>query len=283
MIRIGTCSWKYDSWKGIVYSDSRSKNHLKEYSQKFNTVEIDQWFWLLFPPAKFVLPQKNVVEEYSRSVPDDFLFTIKIPNSITLTHFYTDTKEDPLRTNPFFLSVEIFNEFLSAIEPIVKKTGCLIFQFEYLNKQKMNSLSDFQFKFSEFQKKLGNKVPPIGIEIRNPNYLNEKYFEFLSNQNLFHVFLEGYYMPPITEIYSKFKKHIKKLAVIRLHGPDRKGIEKIANDNWNQIYISRDKEIKSIVEMINELKTNEVDLFVNVNNHFEGSAPLTIDKIKKLL
>jgi|WetSurSiteA1Bulk_404760.scaffolds.fasta_scaffold06692_1 uncharacterized protein YecE (DUF72 family) len=283
MIRIGTCSWKYDSWKGIVYSDSRSKNHLKEYSQKFNTVEIDQWFWSLFPPAKFVLPQKNVVEEYAKSVPDDFLFTIKIPNSITLTHFYNDVKEDPLRTNPFFLSVEIFNEFLNTIEPIIKKTGCLIFQFEYLNKQKMNSLSDFQLKFLEFQKKLGNKVPPIGIEIRNPNYLNEKYFEFLSNQNLFHVFLEGYYMPPIREIYSKFKKHIKNLAIIRLHGPDRKGIEKIANDNWNQIYISRDTEIKSVVEMIKELQANEVDLFVNVNNHFEGSAPLTIEKIKKLL
>ena len=283
MIRIGTCSWKYDSWKGIVYSDSRSKNYLKEYSQKFNTVEIDQWFWSLFLPAKFILPQKNIVEEYAKSVPDDFLFTIKIPNSITLTHFYNDVKEDPLRTNPFFLSVEIFNEFLDTIEPIVKKTGCLIFQLEYLNKQKMNSLSDFQFKFSEFQKKLGNKVPPIGIEIRNPNYLNEKYFEFLSNQNLFHVFLEGYYMPPITEIYSQFKKHIKNLAVIRLHGPDRKGIEKIANDNWNQIYINRDSEIKSIVEMIKELQTNEVDLFVNVNNHFEGSAPLTIEKIKKLL
>jgi uncharacterized protein YecE (DUF72 family) len=147
----------------------------------------------------------------------------------------------------------------------------------------MKSLSDFQFRFSEFQKKLGNKVLPIGIEIRNPNYLNEKYFEFISRQNLSHVFLEGYYMPPIKEIYSKFKKHIKNLAVIRLHGPDRKGIEKIANDNWNQIYINRDSEIKSIVEMIKELQTNEVDLFVNVNNHFEGSAPLTIEKIKKLL
>jgi len=86
-------------------------------------------------------------------------------------------------------------------------------------------------------------------------------------------------MPPITEVYSRFKDHIKDLTVIRLHGPDRKGIEKIANDNWNQIYINRDKEIKSIVEMIKELQNKEVDLFVNVNNHFEGSAPLTIEKI----
>jgi uncharacterized protein YecE (DUF72 family) len=279
MIRFGTCSWKYDSWKGIVYTATNSKNYLKEYSTKFHTVEIDQWFWSLFPPARVVLPQKNVIEEYKKSVPADFLFTIKVPNSITLTHFYKDSKEDALKPNPFFLSVELFNEFLNAIETIQTQIGCLIFQFEYLNKQKMKSLSEFQMKFTEFHKQLNKKIPSVGIEIRNPNFLNEKYFSFLSELSIAPVFLEGYYMPPVSEIYSKYKKFITNLAVIRLHGPDRKSIEKIATDNWNQIYINRDAEIKSIVEMIKELQNNEVDLFINVNNHFEGSAPLTIEKI----
>ncbi len=283
MLRFGTCSWKYDSWKGIVYSETNSKNYLKEYSEKFGTVEIDQWFWSLFSPSKVVLPQKKVVEDYKNSVPSDFLFTIKVPNSITLTHFYKDSKEDQLKPNPFFLSVEIFEEFLNSIEPIKNQVGCLIFQFEYLNKQKMNSLSEFQAKFSEFYKRLNQKTPAIGIEIRNPNYLNEKYFNFLSELKLAPVFIDGYYMPPVTEIYSKFKKYITNLAVIRLHGPDRKKIEKMANEKWNQVYINRDAEIKSIVEMIKELQSNEVDLFVNVNNHFEGSAPLTIEKIKNNL
>jgi uncharacterized protein YecE (DUF72 family) len=280
MLRIGTCSWKYDSWKGLVYSDKNSKNYLKEYSDKFNTVEIDQWFWSLFPPAKVVMPQKKVVEEYNKSIPDDFLFTIKVPNSITLTHFYKKSKDDEPKPNPFFLSNELFDQFLESIKPLMKNVGCLIFQFEYLNKQKMTSLSEFQRKFAEFAEKLNKKTPPIGIEIRNPNYLNERYFKFLSEQNIAPVFLEGYYMPPVTEIYSKFRKSIGKLVVIRLHGPDRQGIEKIANDNWNQVYINRDKEIGSIVNMIKELQQNEVDLFVNVNNHFEGSAPRTIEKFK---
>ena len=283
MLRFGTCSWKYDSWVDLVYSNSKSKNYLSEYSSRFDTVEVDQWFWSLFPPAKAVLPKKNVVEEYKKSVPDNFLFTIKVPNSITLTHFYKDRKEDELRPNPFFLSVELFSEFLDSIAPIKKQIGCLIFQFEYLNKQKMSSLSQFQLKFKEFYNKLDKKIPPVGIEIRNPNYLNEKYFTFLSDLDLAPVFLEGYYMPPVTEIYNKYKKLVKNLAVIRLHGPDRKGIEKIADDNWNQIYINRDKELSLIVEMIKEFQSKEVDLFVNVNNHFEGSAPITIEKIRNLI
>jgi uncharacterized protein YecE (DUF72 family) len=283
MIRFGTCSWKYDSWKGIVYSENSKKNYLKEYSKKFDTVEIDQWFWSLFSPSKLVLPQKKVAEEYSKSVTRDFLFTIKVPNSITLTHFYKESKEEELRTNPHFLSIEIFQEFINSIEPILDQTGCLIFQFEYLNKQKMKSLSDFQLRFSDFRKQIKNFLPPIGIEIRNPNYLNEKYFQFLMEQKIVPVLLEGYYMPPVTETYSKFKNCIRDLVVLRLHGPDRQGIEKISNENWNQIYINRDKEISSLVEMIREMQKNEVDLFVNVNNHFEGSAPLTIEKFKSKL
>ncbi len=283
MLRLGTCSWKYDSWKGIVYSSTSSKNFLLEYSKQFDTVEVDQWFWSLFSPSKVILPQKKVVEEYKKSVPADFLFTIKVPNSITLTHYYKESKEDELRQNPYFLSVELFNQFLNSIDPIKNQIGCLIFQFEYLNKQKMKSLSDFQMRISEFKKQIKNDTPPIGIEIRNPNYLTERYFSFLRDQKICPVLLEGYYMPPVTEIYSKYKEYIKTLAVIRLHGPDRKGIEKIANDNWSQILINHDKEINAIVEMIKEMQQNEVDLFVNVNNHFEGSAPLTIKKIREKL
>jgi len=43
------------------------------------------------------------------------------------------------------------------------------------------------------------------------------------------------------------------------------------------------KEISSIIQIIKELENNEVDLFVNVNNHFEGSAPLTIERIRNAL
>ena len=283
MLRFGTCSWKYDSWRGIIYSDERNINYLNEYSAHYSTVEIDQWFWSLFPPNKVVLPDYKTLENYKNSVPGDFLFTIKVPNSLTLTHFYNRNKNEPLVVNPYFLSVNLFEEFLNTLKPLEKNIGCLIFQFEYLNKQKMKSISMFLEKVYQCHSELPKDIPPIGIEIRNPNFLNQKYFEFLESLNLVHVFLEGYYMPPITEVYEKYKEYIKDVSIIRLHGPDRKGIEKIAKDNWNKIYLDRVKEISSIVQMIKEIENNEVDLFVNVNNHFEGSAPLTINRIRNAL
>ena len=283
MLRIGTCSWKYDSWRGLVYSDIEKINYLEEYSQLYNTVEIDQWFWSLFLPSKAILPKCSVVDSYKKSIPNNFLFTIKVPNSLTLTHYYTRSKKEQLKLNPYFLSNDLFDEFIRILDPLKENIGSLIFQFEYLNKQKMSSLSEFQNKFNKFYSNLDSDAPPIGIEIRNPNYLNKSYFQFLSDLNITPVLLEGYYMPAVTKVYQDYKDYIKSSAVIRLHGPDRKGIERLASDNWNKIYINRDKELNGIVEIIRDLKKKEVDLFVNVNNHFEGSAPLTINKIKEKL
>jgi len=106
-LKIGACSWKYESWQGLVYSQDKQQNYLKEYSKYFHTVEIDQWFWSLFKGNAVILPKAEVVREYAASVPPGFIFSIKVPNSITLTHQYNKQKNTPLVPNPYFLSTEL--------------------------------------------------------------------------------------------------------------------------------------------------------------------------------
>lgn len=274
---IGTCSWKYESWKGIIYPEFGDFNYLEEYCKSYNSVEIDQWFWSLHPNNKITLPNPNVVEEYNNISPDNFSFTIKVPNSITLTHPYKSSE-----LNKYFLSMDLMEAFLDSIKPLKAKVGMLIFQFEYLNKKKINSQDEFQFKLEEFFSPL-NRDYNYAIEIRNPNYLNEKFFTFLNNHKISFVFLHGYYMPPIYETYKNYCDLIKNAAVIRLLGFDRKGIEKKTNKIWNALIDPQDEDIDKIVDMLISLKSKEVDLYMNVNNHFEGSAPLTIKKLEKIL
>lgn len=282
MIRIGTCSWKYDSWKGIVYADEKVPNMLKEYAKHFSTVEIDQWFWSLFENNRYTMPKNKDVEEYNASVPDDFRFTIKLPNSISLTHYYLKSKSVPLKENPYFLSVDLYNEFLEAIAPMASKVGVVMLQFEYLNKQKMHSLNQFLDKLEAFVNAIPKTIK-LGIETRNPNYLKKEYFEFLFQHKLVPVFLHGYYMPPVFETYKSFKELIDDTVVLRLHGPDRSGIEAVTGNIWNAIVQPKDDEIEKIIEMMRSLLERETDLYVNVNNHYEGSAPLTIKKIQSHL
>ena len=282
ILHIGTCSWKYPSWEGLVYSKKKLENYLLEYSRHFNTVEVDQWFWSLFDGDKVVLPKPAVVREYAQSVPDGFTFSIKVPNSITLTHYYKKHKTDPLIPNPHFLSVDLMERFLESLVPLLGKTGPLVFQFEYLNKQKIRGVAEFIDLFGEFSRRLPKEYVYC-VETRNPNYLNKRYFEFLRNQDLKHVFLQGYYMPSIFDIYAKFGGLIEDKVIIRLHGTDRKGIEEQTKGDWSQVVTPRDHELQMLVDMVVELQSRQVETFIFVNNHFEGSAPRTITKVKELL
>jgi uncharacterized protein YecE (DUF72 family) len=239
-------------------------------------------FWSLFE-NEVVLPEAKTVEAYKVSIPDDFLFTIKVPNSLTLTHFYNKNKSQPLIKNPHFLSEELYETFIDSIKPLNNNIGSLIFQFEYLNKDKMSSFSEFQRLLHQFFTSLPSGTPPIGLEIRNPYYLNSGYFKFLNQLNLSHVFLEGYFMSPIVEIYNKHKDLIKGQTIIRLHGPDRSGIEKMSDGNWNKIYIDRENDLRSIAGMIKDLLNRDITVYLNVNNHYEGCAPMTIERTKGML
>lgn len=281
VLRIGTCSWKYDSWKGIVYSAKPQINYLSEYSTRYNTVEIDQWFWSLFEDT-IKLPDETLVKEYNDSVPEDFKFTIKVPNSVTLTHYYLQKSKPLSKINPNFLNPGLFHQFLKTLEPMKNKIGALMFQFEYLNKQKMNSEVEFIDRLELFIESI-DRVYDYTIELRNPGYLNKYYFDFLNGHNLSHVLLEGYFMPSVKDIFDKFKDQIGNTIILRLHGPDRKKIEEITEGDWSRIVLPKDNKIEQLPSIINYFLEKKIDVYVNVNNHFEGSAPLTIKKLNRLI
>jgi uncharacterized protein YecE (DUF72 family) len=280
--RIGTCSWKYPSWTNLVYSSPRPQNFLAEYAERYSTVEIDQWFWSLFGINTVELPKTETVEEYVASVPDDFIFTVKVPNSITLTHLYKQYTDGALVENKHFLSNNLLDTFLGILEPMKSRLGPLMFQFEYLNRQKMPSQNEFIDRIG----RLFDKAPPgyqYAIESRNPNYLNEQYFSFLQSAGISHVFIQGYYMPEITTVYTPHAPLIDNTAVIRLHGYDRKAIEKKTQKRYDRIVEPLDDELPGVISMIQDMRDRGVTVYLNVNNHYEGSAPLTIAKIQSAL
>jgi uncharacterized protein YecE (DUF72 family) len=280
-LRIGTCSWKYDSWRGIVYPEEGAFNYLEEYGRHFDTVEIDQWFWSLFEKGRPVLPRTGDAREYAAAVADDFRFTVKAPNSITLTHHYSKDKKAPLRANPHFLASDLYGEFLGRLEPMIGKVGAVMLQFEYLNRQKMASKGEFLGKLAAFLKKRPKK-PELAIESRNPNYLDKEYFNCLKEHGVHHVFCQGYYMPPVWEVEAKYGELLTDTVVVRLMGTDRKAIEAASGDRWDRIIEPRDHELAEIVPMLQRMRKRGKTVYVNINNHYEGSAPRTAEKIQSL-
>lgn len=250
-LRIGTSSWKYDSWKGLVYDPNKKykpQDYLFDYSRYYNTVEIDQWFWSLFPTGA-KLPKKEDVESYAASVPDDFLFTVKVPNSITLTHYYSKQpkayKDYADKPNDFFLGADLLKRFLETLDPMKGKLGPMMFQFEYLNKHKMPSSKAFYDKLDAFLEKAPTGYQ-YAIECRNPNYLKPDFFDFLSDHKLSFVLLDGYYMPPIQDVIRWHNINTADYTIIRLQGRDRQEIEGKTGETWDKLVDDHSKDIDTL-------------------------------------
>jgi len=281
---MGTCSWKFPSWRGLVYSASTNRGYLNEYARLYSTVEIDQWFWSLFGARDVRLPDSSDVARYRAAVSDGFTFSVKAPNSITLTHVYRKSKSDPPVANPYFLSNSMFETFLSRLDPMRDVLGPLILQFGYLNQQMMESQDALQTRLGAFLARAPSGYS-YALEIRNASYLNESFFEFLRAGGVSPVLLQGYWMPPVFKVYEQWRSLIveQEQVVIRLHGPDREGMEAKTGKRWDRIVEPRDEELERVVEMVEDLLDQGVDVYLNVNNHYEGSAPLTIDRLRVLL
>lgn len=273
-IRIGTCSWNYESWVGLVYSEpsKTAAGYLPEYSKRFRTAEVDSWFYRL--------PERQDILEYMGSVDEEFSFTVKITEDISLTHKRNrDSKE--LVPNPSFLSSELFTKYLQRINPMLPQIDAVMLEFEYLNKEKMKDVESFMKAIDSFM----DSVPPglpIAVETRNKNYLTEEYFQFLKQKGIIHVFSEKLYMPHVYEVYEKFGQYIEGTSVIRLLGGDRAEIEKATGQQWNRI-VDEKPDKQQIAAMSLDIQHKGGKVIININNHYEGSAPITATFFEKAL
>jgi uncharacterized protein YecE (DUF72 family) len=287
-LRVGTCSWKFDSWKGLIYETGkayRPQDYLRDYAGHLNSVEVDQWFWSLFPES-VRLPDIRTVKQYAESVPDDFVFTVKAPNALTLTHFYsrqpaayTSSAGAP---NPHFLDNALLERCLERLTPLGRKLGPIMFQFEYLNRKKMPSRDAFIERFQAFISRAPREFR-YALETRNPNYLSPEFFRFLKDSGCGYVYLEGYYMPPIGTVFERFLPDTADFSIIRLHGGDRQEIEKEAGESWGRLVSPKPEAIRAAARIVRSNARRRVLTYVNVNNHLEGSAPLTIQRLLEAL
>ena len=281
----GTCSWKYDAWKGIVYDRGKSYqpfDYLPDYARHYDTVEIDQWFWSLFPGG-LRLPEPETVRRYAESVPDDFRFTVKAPNAITLTHFYSKQPAGQLdfagRDNIYFLDPRVLDQFLTLLEPMHDKLGPIMFQFEYLNRAKMTSRQLFEERLAAFFEAAPGDFD-YAIETRNPGYLSAPFFEFLRAKGVGFVYLDGYHMPPLGEVFERHQPQTAPFSILRLHGPDRAKIEAETRGIWDRVVQPQNAGLQAAAEIVDWQTARGIRTIVNVNNHYEGCAPLTIDRLK---
>lgn len=279
-VRIGTCSWKFPSWEGKLYSPGQEPEHyLSEYAQRFDMVEVDQWFWSLGRHSAG-LPTRKTVLSYAQQTPADFKFTIKCPNA--LTRVFHDKEDSAQRPNAFFLDPALMTDFIASLEPIRSKIGLLMLQFGYLNKLSMENQSQFIRLLDRFFDTVGQALP-FGIELRNPKWLNGEWFSWLQSRAIAPVLIQGYWMEDICRTIDRYEPLIGDTVSLRLHGEDREEMEAQTSGVWDTLVHPREHELSRIAASIKMLADRGRLVYVQVNNHYEGSALLTIGRLQQLL
>ncbi len=86
-------------------------------------------------------------------------------------------------------------------------------------------------------------------------------------------------MPPLADVYAGHADRLSDSLVIRLHGPDRKGIEKRAGKDWSRIIEPHDADLDAIARVASHAAARR-KVTIYANNHFEGCAPLTLERLK---
>src|SRR5213596_508149 len=117
---VGTSSWKYPGWRGLLYDESRYLYHgrfaasrfekqcLAEYAEVFKTVCVDA--------AYYKFPDQHYLEGMMSQVPSDFLFAFKVTDEITLKKFTNLPRFGPRagKANENFLNANLFrSDFLA--------------------------------------------------------------------------------------------------------------------------------------------------------------------------
>ena len=123
-VYVGTSSWKYEGWLGLIYAPERYMTRgkvsrakfeatcLAEYAETFKTVCADAGYYQ-FPSAK-------MLDGYFSQVPSDFKLSIKVTEDITVKQF-PDLPRYGRRAgqaNERFLDADLFiSSFLGPLTP----------------------------------------------------------------------------------------------------------------------------------------------------------------------
>jgi uncharacterized protein YecE (DUF72 family) len=151
--------------------------------------------------AYYTFPSQRRLEELANQVPEDFLFGLKVTDTITIKRFSKQDRFGDLagKLNENYLNPDLFAKaFLHPCEAIRPNVGLLMFEFSRFWPTDYQHGRDF---IADLDKFLGQLPPgwPYGVELRNRSWLQPEYFDCLARHRVTHVFNSWEAMPPVSE------------------------------------------------------------------------------------
>jgi uncharacterized protein YecE (DUF72 family) len=286
LVRLGTSSWNYPGWRGIVYHreygpKGAPARMLKEYSEfpLFRTVGVDSSY--------YAPPEEPILRRYAENLPPGFPCVSKVWNQVTV-HTFSKAMDKARagQSNPDFLNPDVFLEavYHPYQQYFADHTGPLIFEFQNIPRFGGMSPQRFADRLDQFFSELPREGQ-YAVEIRNEEYLTPMYFAVLREHGVAHVFSSWTRMPGIGHQLDLPGSLTGSFIVARaLLRPGRTYNEAVdAFSPYDRILDPSPELRADLVRLIETAVNARIPAYLLVNNRAEGSAPLTIAEVARML
>ena len=247
IIYIGCAGWDYKDWTGAFYPKLlESHKRLDFYAKYFNIIETNNTF--------YSLPKLSTVQNWIEQVPADFKFTVKVWQKIT--HNFKDSNiEDSI------------SQFFFRLSPLKEKIFAYLLQFPPWFKFTVKNLHQLKYIISELPTE--NRYV---IELRDNSWFTGDLPNGIANSSK--IIFGTTYMPGIKAFYLPKQN----TYYIRLIGDRELTV-------FNRIQRDQKESLSDLINNINTLQKapNINEIFIIVNNHFQGNAPESVNMLKNKL
>ena len=261
-VRVGCQGWNYDDWvtpkaaaRPVFYPvGTRAEHMLDIYARAFDTVEVDSTF--------YAAPSDSTYDAWARRTPDGFTFALKLPREIT--------HEESLRGER---AARLLEEFCRGARRLGPKLAAVLVQlppqFE-ATRERLRALS-------EFLPLLPADIR-FAVEFRDPFWFEEELLVPLSLQrNVSLALVEG---PWAT------RERVWRAAASLLDTTDFAYVRWMGERDltrFDEVQRPRDANLERWAAAVERLRERVPAVFAYFSNFYEGHAPASANKLKRLL
>lgn len=286
LAHLGTSSWTYPGWQGLVWEGGPSESQLSRqglavYAQHplFRTVSIDRGFYRPLTVIEY--------ERYASQVPDNFRFVVKAPSLVTdaLVRSEDGRGRQP---NTAFLDPQLARtEFVEpALQGLGHKIGALVFQLSPLPLAQLDRMHEVLARLHALlaaQPRVSERAPGglLAVEVRDPEWLTPEFAAVLRDTGATYCLGLHAKMPPLAEQLPVVRALWPRPLVCRwnlnpVHGP-------YGYETAEQAYAPYDRMVHpdvatrdALARVIAGATSAGQPAYVAISNHAEGCAPLSV-------
>jgi uncharacterized protein YecE (DUF72 family) len=261
-VHVGCQGWNYDDWvtpalgrRAIFYPrGTRADRMLELYTRAFDTVEVDSTF--------YAIPTDSALDGWRRRAPEGFTFALKLPREITHEHALRGER-----------ALQLLEEFCRAARRLEDRLAAVLVQLP----PQFEATRENARALNAFLQELPGDVR-FAVEFRDPCWFEVDLLAPLSlRRNVSLALVEG---PWVT------RERVWRAAVPLLDSSDFTYVRWMGArdlERFDEVVRERDLNLSKWADAIERLSRRGSEVFAYFSNFYEGHAPASAGKLKRLL